>query len=163
MIEITRVNAESRAMAEDIGRIMPFLKESHDGGPIDRGYLDRTARSISSVQLVATAWGREGDPESEELAAKYPVVGAATVSALHGALGEKAWLEDFVVVPEARKFKVAQGLWDAMTEWRTEKGLYQMRFNSAPDKQRAHAFYYKNGCQVLAEGKTTLFVHNIEV
>lgn len=161
MISINRLETATPEVAEHLGRIMPFLSAHHDGSPVNLDYLRHTVESPSSVQLIAAI----DEPEllsNLELAKAYPVIGAATLSTLHGALGEKAWLEDFVVAAEARKLGVAQKLWDAMTQWRVEKGLYQMRFNSTADRKSAHGFYFKNGCQALAEGKTTLFVHKID-
>lgn len=162
MIDVRIVNEATPEIAENIGQIMPFLSSSHDGSPLDMDYLRNTVESPSAVQLVAVINEHE-DPEVWDLAQRHPIVGAATISTLHGALGEKAWLEDFVAVPEARKYRVGQALWDAMTSWRTENGLYQMRFNSRADRNSAHSFYHRNGCIELASGETTLFSHTIEV
>lgn len=163
MIEVFKLEAPSEYIANELGRIMPFLSSNHDGSPINIDYLQRVTDSISSVQLIARPLIKEQeDLELMELAKDYPIVGAATLSTLHGVLGEKAWLEDFVVVPAARKQGVAQLLWDAMIDWRNDKGLYQMRFNSTADRERAHSFYFRNGCKELSTGKTTLFVHNID-
>jgi len=162
MIEVRKleIGEDYVALAGEIGKIMPFLSSSHDGAPISRDILEDTIRSTSSAQFVASI-GETEDPALLQVAAQYPVVGAATLSILHGVLGKKAWLEDFVVLPDVRKYGVAQSIWDLMVDWRRAEGAYQMRFNSTSDKERAHGFYKRNGCVELASGKTTLFVHNI--
>ena len=161
MIKVVEIVTVTPELGENLGRIMPFLDKNHTGGPVDSDYLENSVSSPSSVLLVASINEHE-PPDIWELARQYPIVGAATLSTLHGVLGEKAWLEDFVVAPDARNLGVAQGLWSAMIEWRKEKGLYQMRFNSTANRERAHGFYQRNNCQELSTGKTTLFVHNIE-
>src|SRR5262245_59526605 len=101
MIEVQRVNEATPEIAANLGRIMPFLSTHADGSPISIDFLKHTVESPSAVQFAAVVSG-EAPTEFHDLAERYPIVGAATVSTLHGAVGEKAWLEDFVVVPEAR-------------------------------------------------------------
>ena len=164
MIIVEQVEQATPQLAINLGKIMPFLSDEHDGSPINLDCLMSTVASLDSEQLVA----RVVDPETEgehELLSRYKIIGAATVSTMHGATGEKAWLEDFVVVPDAKAlgvYGVAQNIWDGITQWRLENSLFQMRFNSTTDRVRAHGFYNKNGCKVLATGMTTLFVHNLE-
>lgn len=144
-----------------VGRIMMFLSDTPMDETIGALNVLRAVSSTDTAQFVAKITNDQ-DTELRELRANYPIVGAATVSTLNGVLGQKAWLEDFVVLPDVRQYGVAQMIWDTMSAWRTERGLTQMRFNSTPDRARAHGFYKRNGCAVLAEGKTTLFVHNLK-
>lgn len=149
MITVERVELATPEIAVDLGKIMPSLNDRHDGSLINLDYLCCTVASPDSVQLLA----RVVDPETEgehELLSRYKIIGAATVSTLHGATGEKAWLEDFVVVPDANILGVhgvAQNIWNGITQWRMEKGLLQMRFNSTADRVRAHFFYDKKAAK----------------
>lgn len=167
-----RVQIPQHEFAMELGHVIHYLDPHSPVEAVDSGRLRRTMDAEDAVQLVAVLNQGETIPGWD-----HRFIGAATLSTLHGAQHEQAWLEDFVVVPHARGSKrvkdeldrgVADAMWDAMNYWRVENGLYRMRFSSAHDKEAAHKFYYRKGCVALAgaagtpDDKTVFFVHNLD-
>ena len=154
--------------AEQLGLLMADLDDRHDGGIIDMERFEGAVNSPSAGWIIAELEPRDSTPHSLHTR-RLPIIGSATLSTLHGCMGEAdaAWLSDFVVAEEWRGkrdggISVAQGIWNAMTHWRQERGLWALRFTSSETREQAHKFYIKQGCTVDTGERTAYFQHVID-
>lgn len=121
--------------AVDIGALLPHLSDKFDGQTIPKELLANIVSSPFHAQFVV----RSNDK----------VIGIATVSVILGAgSGHSAWLEDFVVSPQARGTGAASALWDAMIDWCEEKQVKSLNFTSRSSRKAAHRFYEKHGAAI---------------
>lgn len=142
--------AFSVELAADLGRITIHLDNASDGQAMNETKLKMTTDSLTAVQLVA----REGSE----------VVGAATLTQLGGLMpNDKAWLEDFVVVPEVRGKGVADAIADEWEEWCQEREITTLMFTSGWNREAAHRFYLRRGSFILNNptDKTAFFNYPI--
>ena len=119
--------------ATAIGHLLSTLSDSFDDNPVEKQVLEDIISSPYHDQLVA----RNN---------KGVVIGTLTVSLMMGAgVIRKAWMEDFVVDPDAQGMGVGSRLWDALVIWCHDRQIQKLEFTSRPDKVTAQHFYLKRG------------------
>lgn len=143
-VAVERLRMVDETVAADLGRLLVDLSSNHNGKPVPLERLESIVSSQDREQLVARLHGR--------------LVGAATLNVIVGTLGEKAWLEDFVVTssPDIRGRGVGYKLWQEIELWCFEKQL-PLGFTSHKSRQAAHAFYARQGAEIV---DTTVFRYN---
>ena len=129
---IERLGSASEVEAEQIGTLLQALSARHDGQPVPIERLKAIVDNPDRDQFVARLHGR--------------IVGCATLNLIVGTMGEKAWLEDFVVSDDetVRGRGIGYALWRELIDWCGERQV-PLQFSSHPDRADAHAFYARQG------------------
>jgi Acetyltransferase (GNAT) family len=176
------------SLAVACGKLMPFLYEGDEGGPITTerllavasppsalfiATLGRTAFTDAGIRigegppgLAAVRIPFHGTPDTyARLSKEYPVVGQAVVHRIGGFRDGKDWLEDLVVHPDARggSPSIASALYDYVVSLSRARRSRSLLFVSAPGREAAHRLYTHSGAIVLAGDKTSrtnLFAQN---
>lgn len=132
---VERLHEATEQDAIELGVLLQDLSERHAGGAVP---LERLAAIIDS-------------PDRDQFVARLQsrIVGSATLNIVLGTLGEKAWLEDFVVEdsPDVRGKGIGYALWKEIDEWCGERNL-PLHFASHPRREAAHAFYERQGAVI---------------
>ena len=130
--ELTSYSSDDAAR---IGQLLPHLSDKFDDSPISQDLLSTIIDSPLHAQLVARAGGE--------------IIGLATLSIIFGiGAGRNAWLDDFVVSPDARGSGVADTLGNAMIDWCATNQAKSLNFTSKPSREAAHRFYSKHGAEI---------------
>ncbi len=148
--ELVVVRADfSPELAAELGQLTLHLTDSVYGDPISESNLRVATDSQTGEQLIA----KQGDN----------LLGAATLTQIGGLLTRKAWLEDFVVAPEARGQGVADAIADEWEKWCQERDITTLMFTSGWHREAAHRFYLRRGAFILnsSDDKTALFNYPI--
>lgn len=149
--ELVVIRADfSPELAIELGQLTLYLADSVNGDPIAESNLRVGTDSPSAEQLIA----RQGSK----------LLGAATLTQIGGLLTRKAWLEDFVVTPEARGLGAADALADEWERWCQERDITTLMFTSGWHREAAHKFYLRRGAVILNQpgDKTAFFNYPIQ-
>jgi GNAT superfamily N-acetyltransferase len=126
----------SQKDAAEIGQVLPHLSDRFDGSPVAEDTLQSIILSPSHAQLVAR----------DETGI---IIGIATLSLTLGAGSKRnAWMEDFIVAPEAQGKGIGSILWNAALDWCQTKKAKKLNFTSRPSREAAQAFYLKRGARI---------------
>jgi GNAT superfamily N-acetyltransferase len=143
-LQVTALDEYSPEVAAELGKLMPDLSANLSDESISQERLEMIIDSPFHDQLIARLEGR--------------IVGAATMSLVLGSSegNTKAWLEDFVVSSDEsiRGQGVGYQLWQRIIAWSQEKQAAKLEFTSRPERDAAHAFYYRQGAKTR---DTTVF------
>jgi len=136
MVKIERLKKLSASDLADINRILPNLTEHYDGRSVNKAGLKKIIESPLHEQFVAR------DDHGR-------IIGMATlaevISIYHGSV---AYLEDIFVDATAGQRGVGSAIWDEMLNWCRQRGIKRMEFTCRPEREAAHRFYLKHGCEI---------------
>jgi GNAT superfamily N-acetyltransferase len=134
-IRVERASEYSDEIAAGLGRLMPDLSPRLSDEPIPEERFRAIIESDDREQLIAYMDAR--------------IVGAATLNAITGLAGEKAWLEDFVTSSDesVRGQGVGHIIWGELLEWCRERDIKNLSFTSNPSRKAAHEFYLRQGAK----------------
>lgn len=142
MIFVEEITEYRPDVAEQLGRLRPFLSEGKPSTPVPAPHLNYIIDSPNYVLLAA---------RHEEI---KRIVGSATLSIIRGPLsGTRAHLEDFVADPTVNVRGIGQAMWNAIGAYCFNHEL-DLEFTSKPTREAAHRFYLKNGAEIR---ETTVF------
>ena len=135
-MKISRLENYTPEIADQVRQLLIQLSRSgKDRGEIPREWFEELIASPYHDMLIAT----EDDK----------VIGIATLSIHMGPIIRKnAYLEDFVTDQNVRGKGIGSALWQAITEWATEKGCKNLEFTCGNGREAAQQFYKNHGAAI---------------
>jgi GNAT superfamily N-acetyltransferase len=136
-IETRRLTAYHPDDAAAIGKLIPFVNNTHDGSPIPEDVMRDIIESDRSDQYVAAVHNK--------------IVGTLTLNLIITTNARKAYLDNFVTHPEYRGQGVGSALWDCLEDWTRLQDVRVLDFLSGYERDDAHSFYKHRGVQIMKD------------
>ena len=135
-MEIKRLEKYTKEVGEQVRKLLIELSRSgKDKGEIPEEWFLEIINSPFHDLIIAEEEGR--------------ILGMASMSMMMGAgIYKNAYLEDFVVLGEARGKGVGRKIWEEILTWAREKGARRLEFTCGAGREAAHAFYHKHGAEI---------------
>jgi GNAT superfamily N-acetyltransferase len=101
---------------------------------------------VPAIEIARRLAGRDDAREVFVAGDETTTVGWAAVCIEHGFIeGRVAWIEGFIVDEGSRSAGIGRELLGAVERWARQRDCTTMRVQSNVVRERAHAFYERNG------------------